>query len=753
MENKKNSSRQKPKPPKIWKQFGKIQSKIAAQKVINSKKVMADRYMHGEEDEAYEDKDNIYADEKEELRSDEEDGEDIIENMDEDYNAIDKLDAYDFNDLDEGEYSEISIGARRRADRIIEQQEHHRQRHGGRNALQARKLPGAIKDEMEDSVISMGGDVSQELRKRREAYYEELGEDAEERPGEGEAEDERFLDLDNIRGKLVEWIKEDKTVRYIRRVFRSFLLHYRDENNVLVYEERINEMCSNNRQSLEITYNHLTTMNPTLAYWLFETPALILPWFNKVASELACKYFPGYDNIRSEIFVKVRDFPLDEKLRDLRTYHLNTLIRVRGVVTRRYPVYSQLKEVFYICRCGDRKGPIYQNELTNFKLGQCANCQSKGPYIIDSEMAVYRNHQKITVQESPSTVPPGRVPRSKDVVLLGDNIDGARPGEEVEIVGIYKNEHDYLMNMKHGFPVFKTLIEANNLKRFNELQLAEISADDRVKFHELASSPHCMDRIISAIGPSIFGHKNIKTALALALFGGTPLITDTHKIRGDINVLLLGDPGLAKSQFLKYVQGLSHRCVYTTGKGATAVGLTASVRKDPVSGEWSLEGGALVLADNGICLIDEFDKMSDVDRTSIHEAMEQQSISISKAGIVASLQARCSVIAAANPIRGMYDNQLSFQDNVNLSDPILSRFDVLFKRRDRFRARLGFGSIYHPITHSKQPLFRQRREPRATYFPRKTQSHSKQEPKQRSRRQKRIRLRRRFFQERRRNVQ
>ena len=167
------------------------------------------------------------------------------------------------------------------------------------------------------------------------------------------------------------------------------------------------------------------------------------------------------------------------------------------------------------------------------------------------------------------------------------------------------------------------------------------------------------------------------------MFGGVPKdIGGKHRIRGDINCLLLGDPGTAKSQFLKYVEQVFHRCVYTTGKGASAVGLTAGVHKDPVTGEWTLEGGALVLADKGICLIDEFDKMNDSDRTSIHEAMEQQSISISKAGIVTSLQARCTVIAAANPIRGNYETALNFVDNVDLTDPILSRFDILTVIKD-----------------------------------------------------------------------
>lgn len=181
------------------------------------------------------------------------------------------------------------------------------------------------------------------------------------------------------------------------------------------------------------------------------------------------------------------------------------------------------------------------------------------------------------------------------------------------------------------------------MKRLHDIDQTELTEEEVSTIWELSrkgmsGNGNVGNDIINSIAPSIYGHKYIKTALSLAMFGGEGKdVSNKHKIRGDINVLLLGDPGVAKSQFLKYVEKTFHRCVYTTGKGASAVGLTAGVHKDPFSGEWILEGGALVLADKGICLIDEFDKMNDYDRTSIHEAMEQQSISISKAGIVTSL--------------------------------------------------------------------------------------------------------------------
>jgi DNA replication licensing factor MCM2 len=252
------------------------------------------------------------------------------------------------------------------------------------------------------------------------------------------------------------------------------------------------------------------------------------------------------------------------------------------------------------------------------------------------------------------------------------------------LTGVYRQNLDLSLNRKHGFPVFSTVFEANSItKKEDHLASFYVSDEDEQLIRQLAADPNIAEKIIASIAPSIFGHEDIKTALALSLFGGIPKERQHHRIRGDINVLIMGDPGTAKSQFLKYAEKTAQRAVYTTGQGASAVGLTAAVRHDPLTREWTLEGGALVLADNGICLIDEFDKMNDKDRTSIHEAMEQQSISISKAGIVTSLQARCAVIAAANPLRGRYDPSLSFAQNVDLTEPILSRFDILCVVRDQ----------------------------------------------------------------------
>ena len=254
----------------------------------------------------------------------------------------------------------------------------------------------------------------------------------------------------------------------------------------------------------------------------------------------------------------------------------------------------------------------------------------------------------------------------------------------MDVTAIYTNSYDGSLNTEQGFPVFATVLLANHLHVKDSKDIVEsLTEEDITSIIKLSKDHRITERIVASIAPSIYGHDYIKRALALAIFGGEPKNPgDKHKIRGDINVLLCGDPGTAKSQFLKYVEQIAPRSVFTTGQGASAVGLTAFVRKSPTTREWTLEAGALVLADHGICLIDEFDKMTDQDRTSIHEAMEQQSISISKVGIVASLHARCSVIAASNPIGGRYDASMTFSENVDLSEPILSRFDILCVVKD-----------------------------------------------------------------------
>ncbi|CAG8679317.1 6491_t:CDS:10, partial [Acaulospora morrowiae] len=505
---------------------------------------------------------------------------------------------------------------------------------------------------------------------------------------EDEEDEEEYMNLDEITevkaSSVIDWIRIPAVRRGIYQQFSNFLRTY-VEDGKSVYGPRIEELTRDQLHSLNVNFQHLSKSKPVLALFLQESPEEMLKIFDEAAYNVSVQNHAGYKHLGKEVRVRFTDFPSLTNIRDLRQTNLNRLVRVAGVITRRTGVFPQLKYVKYNCgKCGGILGPYTQDIQTEIKLNHCLHCQSKGPFILNTEQTLYSDYQKITLQESPGMVPAGRLPRHREVVLLGDLIDSAKPGEEIEVTGIYRNNFDVSLNIKNGFPVFATIIEANYISKKEDLfESNQLTEEDKRQIQELAKDDKISKRIFKSIAPSIYGHDDIKRAIALSLFGGVPKnIQDKHRLRGDINILMLGDPGTAKSQFLKYVEKTAHRAVFTTGQGASAVGLTASVRKDQITKEWTLEAGALVLADKGVCLIDEFDKMNDSDRTSIHEAMEQQTISISKAGINASLNARCAIIAAANPIRGRYNTSISFSQNVDLTEPILSRFDVLCVVKD-----------------------------------------------------------------------
>ncbi|KAG7098680.1 MCM DNA helicase complex subunit [Marasmius oreades] len=633
-------------------------------------------------DDSLDDRDAV-RDIDDEGEDEEGDGEDLFDdNFRADYAANEELDRYSEADInDDDELEEISVAARRAAEAKMSRRDRMERsgRRGTRAARRSRALPFLEDDDMDEAGDD---DVLRMKRRTRRQYDERI--DIDDIDG---AEDEMPLEqLSDIKAaSIVEWIANQRVRHTIMKGFRDFLFSYTDDQGSSVYGNRIRNLGETNSESLDVSYTHLAIAIPMLAYFLTNAPSAMLEIFDEVALDSILYYYPAYERIHSEVHVRICDVPLSLSLRELRRAHLNNLVRVTGVVTRRSGVFPQLKYVKFDCKkCGAVLGPFYQDATKEVRVSYCSNCESKGPFAINTEQTVYRNYQKMTLQESPGSVPAGRLPRHREVIMLWDLIDSAKPGEEVEITGIYRNNFDAALNSKNGFPVFSTVIEANHVNKKEDLFAAfRLTEEDEKEMRALGRDDRIRKRIFKSIAPSIYGHEDIKTAIALSLFGGVSKdINHKHRIRGDINVLLLGDPGTAKSQFLKYVEKTAHRSVFATGQGASAVGLTASVRKDPITREWTLEGGALVLADKGTCLIDEFDKMNDADRTSIHEAMEQQSISISKAGIVTTLQARCAIIAAANPIRGKYNPTIPFQQNVELTEPILSRFDVLCVVKD-----------------------------------------------------------------------
>lgn len=631
-------------------------------------------------------------------------------------------DEYDEDFVDDDVDYEDNIKARRAAERHINMQ----RKQEGR--IDRNKFWKNLEDQLEgeDEEEDIFDKVAEKVAKRRENVH--LSSDTADIP-----------DLSNLESAKVclsvnpkEVLFDDRFQQAADTCFRYFLhkftlkdassLHLDnsddeekdDEDGISgshqYYIEKIEKMILNDQHTLVVSAKHLIQFHcENLVQWIEFKPEQILEVLHECLMVEAYRISPKLYKGRI-CKVVLKDWPYSTQLRNLRCTELNTLIKVTGVCIKRGYVLPKLRVMYLKCNSCETtlsEVPIYFADGKRPVLPRrCPHCQSS-TFSVDRVKTAYTDFQKITLQESPGSVPAGRAPRQREVIVTGDLVDKVKPGEEVEVLGIYKTKYDIGLNIKYGFPILHTEIEANNIERKEDIQLSELTEEDIKDIIKLSKDPHIRERIITSIAPAIWGHKDIKTSIAYALFGGVSKGGDKtsakttesenfgaqskdilnnfkggHTIRGDINVLLLGDPGLGKSQVLQYVHKTCLRTVYTTGKGASAVGLTAGVRKDFATNEWTLEGGALVLADEGICIIDEFDKMTDKDRVSIHEAMEQQSISISKAGIVTTLRARCAVIAAANPIYGRYDPSLTFKENVDLSDPILSRFDLITVLRD-----------------------------------------------------------------------
>ncbi|KAI5300907.1 MCM DNA helicase complex subunit [Ascosphaera atra] len=576
--------------------------------------------------------------------------------------------------IDDEEQEELDAATRRALEARMDRRD--------RELARRRRMPAAFLHDDDDDEEGGDVDLTRQPRRRRH-HYDEEADDMDMDIMDEELTLEALAEIKAV--NVTEWVSQPAVHRSIYREFKAFLTEYTDKEGTSVYGTAIRTLGEVNAESLEVSYAHLSEAKAIIAYFLANAPTEVLKIFDQAAMEVILLHYPDYHRIHADIHVRITDLPVMYTLRQLRQSHLNCLVRVSGVVTRRTGVFPQLKYVMFTCtKCGMTLGPFTQDSNAEVKISFCQNCQSRGPFNLNSERTEYRNYQKMTLQESPGTVPSGRLPRQREVILLADLIDMAKPGDEVEITGIYRNHYDGQLNNRNGFPVFATILEANHIvKSHDQLAGFHLTEEDERQIRALSKDPRIVDRIVKSIAPSIYGHEDIKTAVALSLFGGvSKQVPGKMSIRGDINVLLLGDPGTAKSQVLKYIEKTAHRAVFATGQGASAVGLTASVRRDPLTSEWTLEGGALVLADRGTCLIDEFDKMNDQDRTSIHEAMEQQTISISKAGIVTTLQARCAIVAAANPIGGRYNGSIPFSQNVELTEPILSRFDILCVVRD-----------------------------------------------------------------------
>ncbi|XP_035267725.1 DNA replication licensing factor MCM7 [Anguilla rostrata] len=376
-------------------------------------------------------------------------------------------------------------------------------------------------------------------------------------------------------------------------------------------------------------------------------------------------------------------------VREVRADSIGHLVNVRGIVTRATEVKPMMAVATYTCdQCGaETYQPIQSPSFMPLIMcpsQECVTNKSGGRLYLQTRGSKFIRFQELRIQEHSDQVPVGNIPRSMTIYARGENTRLAQPGDHVSVSGVF------LPLLRTGFRqavqglLSETYLEAHCITLMNKTEDDELGAEE-LSEEELRqiTEEDFYEKLAGSIAPEIFGHEDVKKALLLLLVGGVKQAPRGMKIRGNINICLMGDPGVAKSQLLSYIDRLAPRSQYTTGRGSSGVGLTAAVMRDQMTGEMTLEGGALVLADQGVCCIDEFDKMADADRTAIHEVMEQQTISIAKAGIMTSLNARCSILAAANPAYGRYNPQKTVEQNIQLPAALLSRFDLLWLIQDR----------------------------------------------------------------------
>lgn len=475
------------------------------------------------------------------------------------------------------------------------------------------------------------------------------------------------------------------------RRFQEFLDSTDNETD---YKDAIKTMLQRSQCRLVISVDELREFDAAYANGIMNEPADYLPAAESALKDAVMAIYDPYEFSESEVTAD-SDFYLGFRgafgshqltPRSINSSFLSKMVSVGGVVTRTSLIRPKIiKSIHYCEKTGRFHSREYRDQTTSFNpITTPAIYPTEDPegnkLTMEYGFSKYRDHQTITIQELPETAPAGQLPRSLDVILDDDLVDKVKPGDRVEVIGVFRS----LGAGQNSTASFKVVILGNSIYPLHERSTAvraieKITDYDIRNINMLAKDKDIFGLMSRSLAPSIYGHQYIKEAILLMLLGGVEKNLDngTH-LRGDINILMVGDPSTAKSQMLRFVLNTAPLAIATTGRGSSGVGLTAAVTMDRETGERRLEAGAMVLADRGVVCIDEFDKMNDIDRVAIHEVMEQQTITISKAGIHTSLNARCSVLAAANPIYGQYDTFKSPQQNIALPDSLLSRFDLLF---------------------------------------------------------------------------
>ncbi|KAI3637117.1 hypothetical protein MIR68_004823 [Amoeboaphelidium protococcarum] len=492
---------------------------------------------------------------------------------------------------------------------------------------------------------------------------------------------------------------QDDVQKQTEAKFLNFLREYMEDNS-FIYRNQLRSNLLIPEYSLTVDLTHLMNVEPELCESVQQRTNEIMPWFENAARQLAKQLHHDQDvalDSIPEIQLFLKSRANVTPMRSITSNQISKLVKVEGIVSSASTPSARATLLSLYCRgCRHEKtirvkkgfaGVQVPRKCENVGEGDAKKCPMD-PYLINHEKSKYVDQQVLKLQETPESVPVGELPRHMLVTIDRYLTNQIVPGTHLTINGVYDVFQRGNNKGKDGNSVRCPYVRAVGLELCadgaNRASSFKFTVDEENDFINLARRPDIYEVFSKSIAPSIYGNDDIKKSIACLLMAGSKkILPDGARLRGDINVLLLGDPGTAKSQLLKFVQKVAPICVYTSGQGSSAAGLTASIIRDSTTRDFYLEAGAMVLADGGVVCIDEFDKMREEDRVAIHEAMEQQTISIAKAGITTILNSRTSVLAAANPVFGRYDDMKTPGENIDFQSTILSRFDMIYIIRDQ----------------------------------------------------------------------